>query len=714
MRKANEQPSCVLICGNTGLLDPLFTAAAGQYYKTIVCGRDLPFGGKGKHLPKNVRAYAYDPVSEAFERVMAANTPETVWYLSGYLDDGEGLENETGMLRALIRQCAGHGCTKLVYVSAAGSSLYPAGGVKAFCCNQAEELVLKCAREASLKTVMLRLPRLAREDGRSPWLRERFQALKEGRETFLPGPEEEETELLSLSNLAELLIYITEETLDESGLYTVEGGFHHTWGEVKKLLESCGEGGRVTCLTENAGPREALFGVEALLPSGNLRKNYGFVVTDDVTGRLGELYEAFLAGENKNGGVLARLKGFLARVPHWALMGTELLLLFGLMQLLLRAAGESVYFRFVDIRLFYILIMGSVHGMAAGLLAGFLTCVSLFFSYLDTGLTWMTLFYNVEYWLPFAIYLMTGAITGYVRNVKEQRIKALEDEMLSLQQKYLFLNEIYHSVIDNKKEYKRQILGYNDSFGKIFEAVQNLDSSMPSDIFMRGVETMERILGNNSIAIYTLDTYQRFGRLAASSGAMSRKQLSKSISIVDLREVYEKLLAGETWRNTELKPNTPSFASGILEDGKVRLIICVWEAEAEQMSLYFMNLFTILCSLIRFSFRRALEYQEAVRSERCVPGTDILKYEYFREELNVHRRMSETGVASHLLVRFPGSSPEKDNEKLRRIVRSTDLLGVNSQGECCVLLAQVTGDTFRFVEDRLKTAGVDYEIAEEI
>ncbi len=712
MRKANEQPSCVLICGNTGLTDPDFAAAAGHYYKTIVCGKDIPLAEKGRRLPKNVRAYGYDPASEAFERVMAANTPEAVWYLSGYLDDGDGLENETGMIRALIAQCAGQGCAKLIYVSAAADSL--TGGIRGFCCAQAEELALKCAREAGLKIVMIRVPRLAREDGRSPFLMQRFEALREGKEAFLPGAEEEKAELLSLENLAELLIYITEETLDESGLYRVDSGFSHTWGEVRAHLEACREGAKVTCLPENSPREEPAPAAEGLLPAGDLRKNYGFLVTDDVIGRLGELYEAYLTGEKEKGGILSRLKKLMAKVPRWALMGAELLLFFGLMQLLLRATGESVYFRYVDIRLFYILIMGSVHGMTGGLLAGLLTCGSLFFSYTDTGVTWMSLFYNVEYWLPFAIYLMTGAITGYVKNVKEQRIKTLEDEMLSLQQKYLFLNEIYQSVIDNKKEYKRQILGYNDSFGKIFEAVQNLDSSMPSDIFMRGVETMERILGNNSIAIYTLDGYQRFGRLVASSGAMSGKQLSKSISISEMQEVYEKLLRGETWRNTELKPGVPAFASGILEEGKVRLIICVWEAEAGQMSLYFMNLFTILCSLIRFSFQRALEYQEAVRHERCVEGTDILKYEYFRQELEVHRRMSETGVASHLLVRFPGSSPEKDNERLRRIVRSTDILGVNAQGECCVLLAQVTGDTFRFVEDRLKTAGIDYEIAGEI
>ncbi len=710
MRKANEQPSGVLICGNTGLLDAESVTMIGQYYKTVISGESPLLSGGRRGLPKNVRIYPHDPASEPFSRMMAAYTPETVWYLSGFLDGGDGLENESRIIRRLEQLCAEHGCTKLIFVSALSSAFSPESTQRAFCCAQTEALAVRCARDGRLKTVLVRLPRLARADGGSPWLREQFEILEAGGEVLLPGAAEEEADLISVSNLAELLIYITEETLDEAGMYIVESGFGHTWREVGDGLLSCNPSARVSFLTENAPAEEEA----PLLPRGSLRKNYGFVATDDVISRLPELYEAFLAGKQKKDGILQRLRGLLVRAPRWVLMGVELLLLFALLQLLLRVTDGSVYFRYVDLRLFYVLIMGSAHGMAAGLLAGLLTCISLFFSYTGTGITWMMLFYNVEYWLPFAIYLMTGAITGHIKSMKDQKLRTLEDELLSLQQKYLFLNDIYLSVIENKKEYKRQILGYNDSFGKIFEAVQNLDTTHPTDIFMRGVETMERILENNSIAIYTLDNYQRFGRLAASSGSLNVMRLSKSLAIADYREMYDRLLAGETWRNREMKPNMPAFANGILEKDRVRLIICVWEAEPKQMSLYFMNLFTILCNLIRFSFTRALEYQEAVRSERCIEGTDILKYEFFRKELEIHRKMTETGVASHILVRFPGSTPETASDSLRRIVRSTDIIGVNSQGECCVLLAQVTGDTFRYVEDRLKSAGLAYELTEGI
>ncbi len=727
MKKANEQPAGVLICGNTGLLDADAVRTVSQYYKTILCGAlSLPAGHRSG-LPKSVRVYSDGPASESFARVMAAHTPETVWYFSGYADEGDGLENETRVIRSLTEQCAANGCAKLIYISSVESDAdphAPDGGQRGFCCAQAEALAVRCAQSLQLKTVVLRAPRLVREDGRGSWLEARLRALKEGGEVVLPGAAEARAELLSLRSLTDLLISITEETLDDSGLYTVESGFRHTWGEAGALLLSRNPAARLVFSAE-AGPaafEELPAGAEAApareaplpLPRGSLRKHYGYVVTDDVIPRLPEICDAFLAGEAPRSGLLSRARGLLARAPRWLLTGAELLLLFVGLQLLLRVTRDSVYFRYVDLRLFYVLILGSAHGMTAGLLAGLLSSVSLFFAYTDSGITWMMLFYNVEYWLPFAVYLMTGAITGYIRSKKEQQVQALEEELLSLQQKYLFLNDIYLSVIANKKEYKRQILGYSDSFGKIFEAVQSLDSSLPSDIFMRGVETMERILENNSIAIYTLDGYQRFGRLVASSGALNARQLAKSLVIGDIREVYDRLLAGETWRNRELRQDLPAYASGILENGKVRLIICVWEAEPEQMSLYFTNLFTILCNLIRFSFTRALEYQEAARRERCVEGTDILKYEYFRREVEVHRRMTETGVASHILVRLPGTSPETAGEKLRRVIRSTDLIGVNSRGECCLLLAQVTGDTFRFVEDRLKSADIDYAITEEL
>ena len=71
--------------------------------------------------------------------------------------------------------------------------------------------------------------------------------------------------------------------------------------------------------------------------------------------------------------------------------------------------------------------------------------------------------------------------------------------------------------MENKGEYKKQILGFKDSFGRIFDAVQRLDNILPQSIFMEALLTMEDILENRSIAIYSVDQYERFGRLVVLS-----------------------------------------------------------------------------------------------------------------------------------------------------------------------------------------------------
>ncbi len=714
----------ILICGNTRLLDMNAVKMIAGYYKLVICG-ELSFAeNTSERIPRNVHLYRDDPTTEAFSRIMASYTPDTVWYLSGYADDGDGLDQESKIIRKLTEECGTHECDKLIVVSSvnsvyalrnegnnrglAGESPVPP---KAFFCAQMEDLVVYCAGKNQLKNVIVRLPRLSQTDNRATWLGRQMEKLKDGKEIVLPGTREGTVDFLSTRNMTELLISITEETLDDSARYTVVTGFVHTWGDVGRALAECGGGSVQVDYAPEAGMRdEALAG----LSGQSVRRSYGFVATDDIVETLPEEYALYLENHTKTEGFLSRIRSRLHASPDWLLKGLELALLFLVVQGLLPLTSDTVYFRYVDLRLFYVVILGCTHGMGTGLAAGVLACISLFFAYQDTGITGIMLFYNVEFWLPFAVYLMTGAITGYMKTTKDQKLKYAEEEIIALQNKYLFLNEVYKSVIENKKEYKRQILGYKDSFGKIFEAVQNLDSTLPSDIFMHGVETMEHILENNSIAIYTMDDWQRFDRLTACSGSLATKNLSKSLNIENCKPVYDTVLAGNTWKNTDLLPGIPAYAWGIIENGKVRVLICIYEADTEQMSLYYVNLFTILCNLIRVSFVRALEYQDAIHDEKYYPGTDVLKYEYFRKELDIQQHMTATGVASFLLVRLGDGSVREMDEKIRSIIRKTDFLGTDQDENCYLLLTQVTPDTFRFVEERLKKKEIAYSVVEDI
>ena len=112
----------------------------------------------------------------------------------------------------------------------------------------------------------------------------------------------------------------------------------------------------------------------------------------------------------------------------------------------------------------------------------------------------------------FTIYLMAGSVTGYVKNKKSEEIKFVREEYSLLRDKYIFLNEVYHGAVENKGEYKKQILGFKDSFGRIFDAVQKLDHVLPQEIFLEAIMIMEDILENHTIAIYSVDN--EHGRLA--------------------------------------------------------------------------------------------------------------------------------------------------------------------------------------------------------
>lgn len=58
--------------------------------------------------------------------------------------------------------------------------------------------------------------------------------------------------------------------------------------------------------------------------------------------------------------------------------------------------------------------------------------------------------------------------------------------------------------------------------------------------------------------------------------------------------------------------------AGIRRNGALVMLICIHEAKREQLSLYYLNLFKLLCGLVETALLRALEYQEAVKDKQYV------------------------------------------------------------------------------------------------
>lgn len=714
-RDKSGQPAGILICGNANFFDAGTLNRLTDYYNVVIAGVDdsselygkrTAFGSKSH----KINLYKDDITSENFHKIMKSYLPDVVWYISGFVDGNTGLDNERKKIEKLVYSCAENEVSKIIFVSSIESShqsLHITS--ETFNCAQTEEQVKFLSHENNVKTVILRAPHILKHVPVNTWLGSLFDRLINDEPIEFQYDPEDHVEFMSLRNLTDLLISMTEETMDTGGEYSALNGCEHTYRELGDVLKECVETAQISYKDSRFHDLLLNRKKEAM----RLKKDYGFIPGDDFTEGIKYAFQRYSALKLRKPGKLDRARTFLNGISDKVLKVTELVGLFLLIQFLIRYTTDNIYFRYIDLRLFYVVIMGSVHGMFIGILSGFIQCISLAVSFIRSGVTGSMLFYNTDYWLPFAIYLMTGAISGYMVTSKDQKLKFAEEEVETIQGKYDFLNNVYMSVIDNKEEYKRQILGYQDSFGKIFEAVENLNSSTPAEIFMNGVEILENILKNHSIAIYTIDDSQNYARLVACSRGMT-EELSRSLSLDAYRDVYDVIVQRDTWKNISFSEDKPQYAYGIVEDEKLKLMICIYEADTEQMGQYYMNLFTIMCHLVRISLIRALEYQKAIEKEKYRTGTEILVPSYFEKELEAQRRMIDAGVASFILLELETADIDKTFVKLEKLIRHSDMVGEGEDGKCYLLLTQINRKIFETIGERLRSNDIGYRILEGI
>lgn len=661
----------------------------------------------------------YKPVmaGEDFVKLFDAYHFRAVWYVSGYAGDGEGRPGETEELEQLISECARSGTEKLILLSTVESqnfaSHYGQNGIavqreylssRALKAAQMEDFARFLAEKQQVKLVILWLPYVADMDQEQGFLGNLFAEMYEGTGAVLPGCREDRLDFVAMADLVELLCQITEETEDESGDYFVVSGGACQYQELAEALRAMKPGLSVKYGNEPSA-------IQWPERSAGLRKAYGFVPMVRVMEGLEAYYRAYVSrreGAEKDGGFLGRL---LTRMGKGVFPYVELVLLFLLTEFVSRYTSENVYFRFVDVRLLYIVMMGSIHGMRFGLLAAILECVVLVREFGRIGMGGTLLFFNIENWLPFAAYLLIGSSVGYLKDKKESELTFSRKEYELLRNKYMFLNEVYHGAIENKGAFRRQILGFKDSFGKIFDAVQKLDSYLPGNIFLEGLRVMEDILENHTIAIYSLDSRQRFGRLMVCSNSLLSK-LTKSLRLADCQAMYEQASKGEVWRNMQMESGLPMYACGVFRDGSMALLITIQEAGAQQYSLHYTNLFKILCGLVETSFLRALDYEQMQQDSLYYKGTQVVYPNRLAELVRVHEEMRQAGVADYVLVCLGEMDKGKASQMLSGMIRANDVIGAGEDGKIYLILSQISQRYFPVVGKRLEAAGISYELVD--
>lgn len=382
---------------------------------------------------------------------------------------------------------------------------------------------------------------------------------------------------------------------------------------------------------------------------------------------------------------------------------------FLVMELLLKITSTMVQFNYIDFRLLYIVVLGTIHGMKTGLAASALASVSLLSAFVSTHSKWEAVVFDIDTWLPYIFFFLIGAVTGYVKDRLKNDNLALKDEISVLEDKYLTLNEFYISALNNKEQYRTQIMSYKDSFGRLFEITKKLDSNTVEHVFLEALYALEGVLDNHSVCIYRCEESMQYARLIICSKEIFNIT-EKSLKISKLDKMLPELYDENVWVNRERLVGYPEYAIVLYHDEKPIALITLKKATHEQLSVYYENLIKIVSGLIKISLIRAIEYNSKTETEKYINGSKILKNEYFAELIKNKEEMAQSGTSEYVLLQID-ATPENRNlitNKIGSVVRNTDEFGLGKNGELYLCLSQTNTQNIQYVLERLKNCGLNY------
>lgn len=691
-----------LVAGNVAYWSAALLRKAFGDDHIVLVGKEIT----EQHKDRNITWYPGTVLDVQFQDIFLNYGFDRVIYLSDYLTFHGERGAELEELRRLFQLCREFQTSQIVcLVSSEICSDRMNGKVAAL--QGIEFLSNYYAAENWLPIKIIRTPSLASGTANGDYFVRLFEQMERGRVELAEEPMQK-AYFLDMEDLAEFLFRLLDswdgisETLD---LHGVDGT---TFQELEYQIHQLNP--QTEVVYQKTTPQYHLNLGENLA-----RQRYGWFAKIDVIHNLESLYfqyqETFHKELPRKDRIIQKILGFKK-----GYVLAEVFVGWYLVECLNRFLSTTVQFRMIDVRLLFIVIMSSIYGMNTGLLTAVLEILSVGYMYTKAGINWQTLFYEPSNWIPFLLYLVVAAICGYIRHRNDNTQQFLKEENTLIQERNLFVTELYREALESKNRYKKQIIGSRDSFGKIFDVVRQLDTVLPEKIFAEAITVLEDVLENHSIAIYSMrDKDAIFGRLEVCSQQMNG-HLPNSIRLEDFDHAIPDLEQGNVWFNQELLDHYPMYMAGVKRQGSIVMLIMIFRVDYTQMGMYYTNLFRILDQLIESFFVKAWEYRQAIREQIYVDGTAIVNEEYFLQQLSIRHAMLENRIASYKMIKImsEGRTLQEMDELLRARIRDNDMAGLGQDGNIYLLLSQIDSNNLDVVIKRLESIGLTCRAVEQI
>lgn len=128
-----------------------------------------------------------------------------------------------------------------------------------------------------------------------------------------------------------------------------------------------------------------------------------------------------------------------------------------------------------------------------------------------------------------------------------------------------------------------------------------------------------------------------FGSTQGQLGEALQK-LQPGLKVEQWLDVLRAIEQEGLWVNRGFLPGRPMYAAGVRQNGSLVVLIGLYTAGEEQMTLYYQNLFRILCGLVKTALVRAFAYESAVRENWYLPVTCLLLYDSGQEGTDLAKK----------------------------------------------------------------------------
>lgn len=302
-------------------------------------------------------------------------------------------------------------------------------------------------------------------------------------------------------------------------------------------------------------------------------------------------------------------------------------------------------------------------------------------------------------------FFFLGLMVSYTTNTLRGHIQRLRKDNRELQEECQELKVINEENVLIKNEYEERVLASSTGFPKLYDLIGRLMIQEPDRILMETMEVISELIKTKTVAVYQGTGDSPWFRLV---GALSENSAmeGKSWNVSESPEIYAAVKEGKLYQG-EFGSDEPAIVLPIVIDGQTQAVVLIKKLPFESESLYTINILKTLGLLLSDSMEKALQYEEFSRSNNYIDGTEVLKPKAFYERLSLAQEKADKSVAEYSVVALSSPEPlEKIVKAANQVLRTTDYIGADNNGELYALLNNMGYEGLDHVIKRLHECGI--------